>query len=328
MKKIVCIGQSCKDTFFPTVEGKIIDTPKDLMAQKKIEFELGAKYKVEERFEALGGCAANVAVGLAKLGIEPVCYSHIGDDYISSWILEQLKKNKVDTSYITKEPNCPSDLSAIIVDKDSGERIIFSNQVANAKLKIEPEKIEKTEWFFIGDLHGDWKKHLNIILETARKNNIRVAYNPRQANIHDDVETVVEIISGCNILFLNKDESIEVLSGTGNKYPEKELNDESFLLKELNKLGSGVVAITDGVRGAWATNGKDVVHIPGIKVEAKDSTGAGDAFTSAFLAAHIKGKSLAECVWWGIANSSSEVQFYGSIEGLLDEENIKKIISI
>jgi len=308
--------------FFPTSEGKIIDTPDDLMAQKKIEFELGAKYKIEERYETIGGCAANVACGLAKLGTDVSCYSHIGYDEISNWIISELEKNKVGVGLITKETNCVSDLSAIIVDKNSADRVIFSNQKANAKLEVQPEKLEGTEWVFIGDLHGQWQEKLDVIVAAAQEKNIRIAYNPRQANIHDDPNKIIQVISFTEVLFLNKDEAIELVSTLDHNPPAEDLEKEEFLLSELFQLGSKIVVITDGLRGAWVYNGEQILHTPGIKVLAVDSTGAGDAFCSGFLASYLKEKTLEECLQWGIANSSNEVQYYGSIEGLLDENSI------
>jgi sugar/nucleoside kinase (ribokinase family) len=323
MPKIICIGSACKDVFFPTDEGKIVETPKELLSQKKIEFELGAKYKIEERYEVLGGCAANVAVGLARLGIEASCYSHIGNDQVADWILAELRKNNVGTELITKDTKLPSDMSAVVVDKGSADRIIFSNQKVNGKLEIVTEKISSADWFFIGDLHGDWQEHLGAILGIAKKNNIKLAYNPKQIQIHDNVKKIVELISGTQVLFLNKDEALEILSQTG-KFSAEKLDDENFLLQELIKLGAKVVALTDGVRGAWATDGKETTFVPGRKVAAVDSTGAGDAFASGFLGVYLKEKTLKNCLDWGIANSSHEVQFYGSIEGLLDEEAIER----
>jgi ribokinase len=325
MAKVICIGSACKDIFFPTDEGKIIETPEEILSQKKIEFELGAKYRIEERYEALGGCAANVTVGLARLGIETACYSHIGNDQIADWILEVLEKNKVGTELVTKDAELSSDMSAIVVDKNSAERVIFSNQKANTKLEIIPEKISSAEWLFIGDLHGDWQKDLDTIFATAKENKIKLAYNPKQSQIHEDVKKIVEIIAGTEVLFLNKDETLEILLQAGN-FSKENLEDENFLVQELKKLGAGVVVMTDGVRGAWASDGGEVFFAPGRKVNAVDSTGAGDAFASGFLSAYVKEKVLKECLDWGIANSSSSVQFYGAISGLLKEEEI--LISI
>ncbi|HAI74109.1 MAG TPA: hypothetical protein DCS28_04085 [Candidatus Moranbacteria bacterium] len=322
MSKIICIGSACKDVFFPTAEGKIVETPEDILSKQKIEFELGAKYKIEDRFEALGGCAANVAVGLARLGISTECYAHIGNDYIADWILNELQKNKVETNLISKDKNFTSDMSAIVVDKKTGERVIFSNQKANGNLKIIPEKIEGAEWIFIGDLHGNWQRHLDLIFNVAQKHKIKLAYNPRQINIHDDSKKVIEKIVGTEILFVNKDEAIEIILSVNNK----KIDDEKYLLQELKNLGAKIVVITDGARGAWANDGEKTFFASGLKVSAVDSTGAGDAFCSGFLGARIKGKNLEECLKWGIINSSNEVQFYGAVDGLLNEDEIIKLV--
>ncbi|MFZ2226119.1 MAG: carbohydrate kinase family protein [Candidatus Moraniibacteriota bacterium] len=321
MTKIICIGSTCKDVFFPTAEGRIVETPEEILSQRKIEFELGAKYRIEERHEALGGCAANVAVGLARLGVSAGCYSHIGNDKNADWILEVLEKNNVRTELVTKDNELSSDMSAIVVDENSGERVIFSNQKANAKLEIIPEKISSAEWLFIGDLHGNWQKDLDAIITVAKENKIKLAYNPKQSQIHDDVKKIVEIIAGTAVLFLNKDEALEILSQLGD-FSKENLADENFLVGELKKLGAQIVVITDGVRGAWASDGEEVFFVPGQAVNAVDSTGAGDAFASGFLGAYFKEKPLKVCLDWGIANSSSSVQFYGAIKGLLDEERI------
>jgi len=321
MTKIICIGSACKDVFFPTAEGRIVETPDELLSQRKIEFELGAKYRIEERYEALGGCATNVAVGLARLGVEVSCYAHIGNDQIADWIIAELGKNGVGVELVTKEAELTSDMSAIIVDKASGERVIFSNQKANARLEIIPKKINSAEWIFIGDLHGDWQGKLDLIFKVAEENKIKLAYNPRQSNIHEDVQKIKEKITRTNVLFLNKDEALEILSQINN-FSAVELEDENFLLQELKKLGAEIVIITDGVRGAWVSDNSETFFVPGRKVNAVDSTGAGDAFASGFFGAQLKEKTLKECLDWGIANSSNSVQFYGATRGLLDEKGI------
>lgn len=325
MSKIICIGSSCQDIFFPTSEGTVLETPEELTSKSKIFFELGAKYKIEKRYESLGGCAANVACGLAKLEIETSCYSCVGGDTLADWIKEELKKNSVSINLITQEKDYPSDMSAVIVDKKSADRVIFSNQIANGRLEVIPDKIKHTDWIFIGDLHGDWKKNLDRIHKTAGENNIKVASNPRQINIHDNAEKIIETIPLGDVLFLNKDEAIEIVSAMGADFSQAELDDEKFLAGKIKEKGAEIVAITDGVRGAWAAEGEEVYFAPGIKVKALDSTGAGDSFASGFLAAHIKGKNIEECLSWGIANSTSAVQFYGAIEGLLNEDKMKNV---
>lgn len=326
MDKILCVGSACKDIFFPTAEGKIIETPEDLMSQKKIAFELGTKYKIENACEALGGCAANVASGLAKLGINSGCASGVGDDAIGTWILSEIQKNAVNGDMMVIQKNRKSDLSAIIVDTNSADRIIFSNKNSSGDLNLDAEKIRDIKWIFIGDIHGRWEDQLEMIMQLAKSEGKRIAFNPREVNIHEDTVEIIQAISLCEVVFVNKDEAIEIVSHmkVKEKITDENLNSEKFLLEKLISLEPKVAVITDGRRGAWASDGKNIIYSPALEVKAVDSTGAGDAFSTGFLAAQMKGKEISECLKWGIANSSSEVQFYGSIEGLLDEEKIIK----
>lgn len=319
--KIICIGSSAKDVFYPTSEGQIFNTPNDLESQRKFCFELGAKYQIDDRFESIGGCAANVACGLAHLDTETACYTKIGDDYIGKWIKEELEKNKVDISLLEIEENCGSDLSAIIVDKNTGEHTIFFNRDANERLEITSEKLSGSEWFFISALNGKWKENAEKIIKIAKENNTRMIMNPGQANIKENHQKVIEIINNSELVMANKDEAIEIIDKIG-KFSKDELNNEVFLMKKIAELGPKIIALTDGIRGAWGYDGEHILHVAALLRKAVDTTGSGDAFTSGFLAAHLKGKDLAEALRWGIINSSNSVTEYGGQKGLLSESEI------
>jgi sugar/nucleoside kinase (ribokinase family) len=161
--KVICFGSSGKDMFFPTEEGKIMETPDDVLSQKKISFELGAKYAIKERFETLGGCAANAAAGLSKMGIDTACASVIGSDATGIWIQEELKKNNVDTSLINAEADRKSNFSAIVVDKNSADRVIFSSREADGEIKLDENITKEAEWFFVSDIQGKWEDQLEKI---------------------------------------------------------------------------------------------------------------------------------------------------------------------
>lgn len=323
MNKVICIGSSGKDIFFPTAEGVILDTPEDLMSQKKIAFELGAKYHIEDRFETLGGCAVNQSVGLVRLGVPASCYTVLGSDMVGEWIQKELGKEGVNVDLVINE-DCPSGLSAIIVDQKSGERVIFSNQEANERMKIVPEKLEGAEWISVSDPNGEWKKILDDIFMAAEKTGARISFNPRGTNIQEDAGKVFEMAGRAEVFFINKDEAIEILT-TRNLKPEN-LNDERYLLEELKNSGAKIVVITDGINGAWATDGEKFVFAEAQAKKAVDTTGAGDAFSSGFLAAYVKGKSLEECLKWGTANGGNSVNFYGGVEGLLRENEMEEKI--
>ncbi|MFZ2192976.1 MAG: carbohydrate kinase family protein [Candidatus Moraniibacteriota bacterium] len=322
MNKIICFGSAGKDIFFPTNEGKIIETPEDIMSQKKVAYELGAKIRIKERYEMLGGCAANVAVGLSRLGVESSCVSNVGDDLVGNWVIEELEKNNIKTDFIKKEEGKMSDLSAIIVDEKSADRIIFTNKNSSGKLNLDKDRFGEAEWFFISDVHGDWKEQVSSIIEIAKAENKKIAFNPREVYIKENSEEVIKTISNCEIVFVNKDEAIEIISSMERAFSVEEMNDEKFLIKELKKLGAKIIILTDGENGAWANKETEIFYAAAFKVNAIDSTGAGDGFCSGFLAAYLKRMEVSDCLRWGITNSASVVEHYGAIEGLLNEESI------
>jgi ribokinase len=326
MAKILAIGSVTQDMFFPTKEGIILETPEDVTAQRKIAFELGAKYDIKEKFTSLGGCSINVAVGLAKLDEQAACYCLVGEDMVGQWIKKELSAAGVGINNVVAAPNVKSDSSAIIVDENSGERTIFSNHGASRSLEIKKDKLANdSQWFFVGDLSGGWKNNLATILEYAKENEIKIAFNPRQQMLHEEVSLVAKYLSDCEIVFINKDEAIEIVSSVNNS---KELiNDEKYLIDELKKMGAKIIALTDGIRGAWGTDGQQILRVDALVRKAVDTTGSGDAFASGFLAAHLKGKDLAEALQWGIINSSNSVTEYGGQKGLLTQEQIEKEIS-
>jgi sugar/nucleoside kinase (ribokinase family) len=321
MSKMICIGSSSKDVFFPNSGGIVMDTPEDLTSKQKLAFELGAKFQVDKIYEAPGGCAANVSQGVARLGVDVGCFTKVGGDALGRWIISELESEGVDSNYVQVDEDCVSDLSAIIVDEESKKHLIFFNRDANTKLEIIPEKIRDTEWIFVSALNGDWSAHLDKISEIASENDIKIAFTPGQRNIRDDKERIIEFARECDVLIMNKDESIELVSHVVG-IEEERLDDEEFLIKELLKFGAKVVVITDGERGAWGNDGSKTLHAGAVKKDVVDTLGAGDAFTSGFLSCLIKGKDLGQCLGWGIVNGGNVVRFYGAKEGLLNEGEI------
>jgi len=321
---IICIGSTSKDIFFPTEEGLVIETPDDITSKQKIAFELGGKYRVKDRFEAIGGVAANVSSGLARLGHTVAVYSCIGDDEMGASIKKDLEKEGVSTALLHCYRDAKTDLSAIIVLTQSGERTIFHNRDANERLEIAEEKLATAEWVFVSALNGDWKKNLATILAAKKKDGFSLALNPGQHNIKDDAKLIFETLPAVDVLILNKDEAIELLVHVTPRPTDEELNNERFLLEKLFTIGPKIIGLTDGKRGAWGYDGTAYWQCPiYTKTRVVDSTGAGDAFGSGFFAAHRAHYPIEKALQYGIANSGSVIGYYGAIQGLLPSNEIE-----
>lgn len=326
MSIVICVGSVAKDIFFPTAEGTFLDTPEDLTAQRKVAFEIGAKYQIEDRYEALGGVAANTSVGLARLGIPVSCYGATGDDDIAVWIRREFEREGVDVRLLETYKDVKSDLSAILVFTGDGERTIFYNRDSAECLVVQPSKFTGASWVMMSALNGDWEKNMQQTINSAKTLGAKLAVNPGQRNMKDNPKQVLEAVRVADVLLLNKDEAIELVSHISERVDL--LHDESFLVRTLFEYGSKKIAMTAGAHGAWGYDGKEFLQATAKQLEGGiDTTGAGDAFGSAFLAAEISGKSLSESLQWGMANGASVVLRYGAIDGLLRRESVEERIS-
>jgi sugar/nucleoside kinase (ribokinase family) len=112
-----------------------------------------------------------------------------------------------------------------------------------------------------------------------------------------------------DVLFLNSDEAQYL---TKIKWPQK-----NKVLKKLHQTTKNLVVVTEGKRGAYAFDGKFYYYIPTLQVKVVNATGAGDAFSSAFLAGLIKKNEVAYALKLGIINSTNVIQKMGAKNGIL-----------
>lgn len=324
MSNVICVGSVAKDIFFPTSEGEFVETPEDVLAQRKVMFEAGAKYQVEDRYEALGGVAANTSVGLARLGIPAAVYGATGDDDIGAWIRREFEREGVDMGHLEQYEGVKSDLSAILVFTTDGDRTIFYNRDAAERFQVKAENFSGASWVVMSALNGDWKENMRETIRGAREAGAKLAVNPGQRNMKDDPALVLRAVAASDILFLNKDEATELSLHIDPKLSREALNDEATLLRVLRDAGAKTIAMTDGMRGAWGFDKAEMLRaVSRHPSKGIETTGAGDAFGSAFLAATLLGKSLSDSLRWGIANGASVVQHYGAIEGLLRRDEME-----
>jgi sugar/nucleoside kinase (ribokinase family) len=326
--KVICVGSMGKDIFFPVKGGAVIDAVENSHVEKKLCFEYGSKVHIDDRFVALGGCACNVSTGLSRLDVQASALGNVGADADGQWIIQTLKKEGAQTQKIRKFSESKTDISVILVDMHVGERTIFVNRDVGEKLVISEEDISGHEWCFVGSLYGDAiVDNMRVIHDLVVQKKIDLAYNPGKHNIVNDIEVVLDLIHHAEIVFVNKREAQDIIKNFDLDLEEADLADEKKLVEILikhMKSDTAIVVVTHGRKGAWAGNAKDLYHANTIEKNICDATGAGDAFASAFLAAHIFGHDIDVCMQWGSANGDAVVEYYGAQEGLLTCATIEK----
>lgn len=360
--RVLCIGSVGKDIFFPTDEGVVSDAVPPLKTSRQWSFGYGAKYYVDDRFEAPGGCACNVSSGLARLGISTSVHGMVGDDSTATWIRNILDESGVDTQCLVTKQHSATDLTFAPIHTSTGERTLFINRDVGEHLMLTSEIFDDVTLLYVGSLVGEHTRdNIASIHQAVAQKKCDLVYNPSMRNMRSEPDMVYDLLCHTNILVVNALEAREVLKIIAksvctkivhesqcayNKEGSAERANRSVkahkMLKNLDVcvpfdllqhlldvLPLGVtVVLTCGVEGAWAgktDEPKEIMHVGTQEKEVIDATGAGDAFTSGFVSAYLNDLNIATCLLWGSANSHSVITHYGGHKGLLDYAALSEV---
>ncbi|PIY93607.1 MAG: hypothetical protein COY69_00760 [Candidatus Magasanikbacteria bacterium CG_4_10_14_0_8_um_filter_32_14] len=311
MFDLITIGDSTFDTFLILEEDQ--NTCSLTKNKKLLCFNYAEKTPINNTAQSVGGNAANIAVGVRKFGQKTAIITELGDDINGHIIKHELKKAGVDIDLVKRIKN--NDTRYSIVLNYCGERTILSY---HAKRNYTFPKLPKTKWIYYTSLGKTFEKIQDKLIDHLKKNSdIKLAVNPGSYQINKATDKIKQIIPHTDILFVNKEEAIKLV---GETQPPKKL------LSSLYSLGAKTVVITDNENGSYTFDGQEKYFMPSYKVKMIAKTGAGDAYTSAFLSAIISKHNITEAMVWGTTNASAVIQKFGSQNGLLNEGQLKKLL--
>lgn len=242
--------------------------------------------EVESFSKAAGGAPANVACVVAKFGKQSVFIGKLGADPFGDFLVETLVKTGVDTSRVLRTSEANTALAFVSLKAD-GDRDFSFYRNPSADMLLKEEEIDDG-WFMKGDIlhfcsvdliEAPVKyAHLKAI-ELARQVGAMISFDPnvRLPLWHDPEacrRTILEFLPLSDIVKIS-DEELLFITG---------LEDEMKAIRSLFVGSVQHVIYTRGAKGAsWYTHDFEV-SVPGRRVNAVDTTGAGDAFVGSLLA--------------------------------------------
>jgi sugar/nucleoside kinase (ribokinase family) len=286
----------------------------------KVCFDYAEKVPVSEYRASLGGNSANVAAGMAKLGLNVSVYSEIGNDANGERFVQELKERGVDNTLLVKSLN-QTDIHSIVVYK--GERTIFSY---HGPKNYKVQNWGEPKWLYYSSLPKQFEPFQQQLIDYIKEHpKILTAFNPGVYHFKAGFKAYAPFLTVTDLLFVNKEEANRILEQAGiSAIPVSDKIIE--LHKALQKLGPKMTVITDAENGASVSDGQNFVEskIVELSKPVVDKTGAGDAFASGFLSALIYGESLKEALRWGLTNSSACIREIGPMNGVLTKKEIEK----
>ena len=253
------------------------------------------------------------------------CWITVGNDREGDSTVKDLEKEGVDTKYVQYDNKTSTGISFITIAEKSKDHVAFLYRGAN-NVSIFPKnasKLIKTKWLYVSSLAGrTWQRNSQSIIKFIKESGAKLAWNPGEAQLRKGKKKLSPILKIVEILFINKDEAIELVLSAGLK--PKQINNARVLIKLIHKWGPKIIVITDGRKGAYIYDGKKVYFSKVIDKPVVDTTGAGDCFGSSFVAGMIKFKGdINKAVHLCMLNTASLVQITGAQGGLVYWKDVK-----
>jgi fructokinase len=233
----------------------------------------------------LGGATVNVAVGIKRKGIPSYYLCKLGKEEWSQFVVEELKRENVDISY-SSFSGTKRICSVYIHVNEQGDRYFHSYVNETPEDWLTAEELDKKPFtqskiFYFGSgtlFHPVARKTTDQALAYAREMNMKVAFDTnirlkRWESEEQCRKTVLSYVKKADIVKMAEDELLFLT--------RSETFDQG--VEVILDLKIPFLFITRGKEGAFARHKDIEVNVPGIKVKAVDTTGAGDAFMAALL---------------------------------------------
>ncbi len=261
----------------------------------------GAKVHASEFIITGGGCAANAAVAIARLGGRAAFAGPLGgtDDQVSNRIVADLIAEGIDCGGAVRVDGATASVSLILLDAE-GEKTIATRRGAQLG-KARPADAGK----LVADVDAvlvdnRFPEFVTAVCRAAQARKIPIVIDFDLTTKPDDplLKLGTHVVS-----------SAEALHGTTG------LTDYGAGLRRLAEHVSGFLATTDGPNGVyWLDNGA-LRHMPAFKVKAIDSLGAGDAFHAGFTLALAEGRALPDVMRFASATAALKCTHFGGGAG-------------
>jgi len=266
-----------------------------------------------------GGVTANYLVAVSRLGSSCGFIGAVGKDSYGEFLLEDFKKEGVDTRFTFVKKDKKTPVNFIFVAKGD-KTIIQSPHMQSTKIEINDlneNYIKNSRLLHTTIIHPEiTQKAIDIALE----NEVKISIDLESQIAQRGWNSLKNILLKADILIPNKEGAKSI---TNTNTPEE-------AAKILIERGVPLVIITMGGRGALITTEKYQKVIPTYKVKnIIDTTGAGDTFNGAFTVAYlIKGWDVEKSCRYANAAASLKIQKLGARTGMPKEEELLSFLKV
>ncbi len=315
---VISIGDIVTDAFIRLIDDEAHTYSNEDGQWLAMPFATKVPFDHSEIVEGVGN-AANAAVSFARLGLSSAFITNVGEDKYGRDMIHALHGNKVDTRFVRINPDKLSNYHYVLWYKEERTILIKHEEYDYYWPHLRANEIP--HWLYFSSLSkGALAFHDDLADWLEKHMEVKLAFQPGTFQMEAGAERLKRIYARSEVLILNRQEAALVGGGDHTNIPD--------LFKHLHALGPKIVVITDGPKGAFASDGEQAFKMPPYPDPKPpyERTGAGDAFASTLVAALVKGNTIEGALQWAPINSMSVVQKVGAQAGLLNEEELEQLL--
>jgi ribokinase len=312
MLDLLTVGDAIIDAFL-TIHDADVHCHLDEKACE-IAFRLGDKIPLDSCDFQLGGNGANVAVGVSRLSGHTGLMAEIGSDAFATQVLHTLHIENVTLTHIHQTRT----RSSFAVGIQSGDdRVLF---VKHEKRKHDFDFSKAhAKWLYVTSLGEEWNSAYEKACSCAKESGAQIAFSPGTRQLEAGREELKDILAVSAILFLNRDEAQKLIG--------REEGSIEKLLGALHALGPKIVVVTDGKNGSYVRDESGSIYSLAIcEGPVVEKTGAGDAYASGYIYAHMMGLETTTAMKWGTVNAAAVIGKVGAQTGLLRKDELEDML--
>ena len=243
----------------------------------------------------IGGAPANFAYHVSQFGLPSAVVSAVGDDALGHELVDNLTSKGL-THLLETVPYATGTVQveidqAGIPQYEIKENVAWDNIPYTARLEALASRTRAVCFGSLAQRNVVTRNTINRFLDAMPQTaDTLVVFDVNLRQGFYNKETLCNSMERCNILKINDEELVTVSRMFG--YPGIDLQDKCWIL--LGKYNLKMLILTCGINGSYVFTPGHVSFMPTPKVEVADTVGAGDSITAAFIAAILKGRSVAE----------------------------------
>jgi sugar/nucleoside kinase (ribokinase family) len=260
---------------------------------------------------ALGGCASNAGLDLAKLGVRVGLSGCVGDDPFGTVILDSLRAGGVDTRGVYRIPGEGSACS-MIVNVQGQDRRFISTAGANTRFTVEhipADWVRQARVFYVGGyfmMPGLETQAMVELFRAARAGGATTVLDVVLYDRDDYWNHLAPLLAETDVFLPNDDEGAVI---TGLKDPLDQA-------QRFRDAGAKTVVITLGLKGSLLVSDGLRLRAGTYPADFVGGTGSGDAFDAGYIAGLLAGQDPAGCLRWGAALGASCVRSITATESV------------